>query len=1215
MNRPVRATVVLVVAFSFANMSPAGHQVALAQNQCLPLASSDWDRLLSFRPPTELQQASRSRGWTFQPLESRTNDQLNLDYYAVVIDRPPRINGVALSPELFLQQIRRRFAGFIDRSLAQFTAARSEFEPLWQAGTTGAVMRFAIAPTTIPNLRVALPAQVMLTEGISSRWIFSTGHLTNTASHPVNGNREFGVFTTTAQGTFTFYTRGADTLNNEILSRLPGGAESVFGGGERIWEEFQDRVIEFVTSNGGHVSDAPSSSARYCWSTVAAQHFRPTLQWLGQAPQASDRVVTVRRRDLSRILWSTNATAVTNSRNYGLTLVADYLTTVFDANERASPQQIIPALKQVLSQYDTQKDLLRDDKAAHLRTIASLLSSTPGIDGAILNKDPALMGILTQPIDEKHTYEQLFSLGQSNSRAKQVIEEVLRPRFGAAILDSPQDVVRNSPVLQANTWINSFVAAAERNSLSDAFVEQLFSQVNASSRSVLRDNMDRLRQIDAAQRNFTDFLTSQFSANTPRQVPPDATARRAQDASALAGADAAVNALSSVAVIMGNPQLSRTIATVGSATIAISNAVSAFTESSSNPGASIAGLGASLLSGNVVGAVFKIAGLFGLGGPSTDEMILEEVRAIRSDLREMNEQMNSRFDNIDRTLQELNAKIEASFDRVYREFENLGRAVAEINQQVRDINERTIRIERELTQIQARMVGVETDLGEMQSALDRFDRRMQLMLRDGFGQQLVQYIDRCVGFRQTYGRDMDTGWYDDCENVLYSWAVAHAANASSTGSTIDSSYAALAEAIEGATGQRLMAGEPQAGRRAVPNLVVWKSAADAYVQLAVEWPQHRRRVNTPARVQQIVESGTIAESAINALIVSSTSQSTTAENDLYGRLVAHYSSRLEALKTALKALEAQHQQRLGYDMWGPVDQPTRADPTKHQELNYCPAEGAVFDFDIWRRADPDRPFNMITRLAAPPGIQDAPELRSARILERLGLTELTYCFEVWPGGGIGRFEVFFRVWSGINGVMARLWTSPEGYGVRNLATTLTTNWPLWKDRAFSESRELDADRSTSPTHERVASQVQNRLSTAARAFYDEVAGSLRSGGGDIGRASGELDDAKKLIETTVSWAEPETLDRNDALASMLRGTGGLLDSRALLEAVYDHADRTPLPQAVMREDSVPLTGRLLNEWFARRVNTAEQPGNWQLRESLAQLRALQRLAVAERQRH
>lgn len=272
---------------------PMGQAATHAQGQCPSPSGSDWDRLISFRPSTDLQRQARTSGWTFQRIESGAGDQINLDYYAVVIDRSPRINGSVLSAEAFLEQIRNRFAGFIARDQARFGAARPDFDAPWRAGTVGAVMTFTILPTTIPNLAVAVPAQVMLTENTPLRWIFSTGHLTNVASHPVNGNREFGVVKG-AQNTFTLYTRGADTLSNEILRRLPGGSDSVFGGGERIWEAFQEKVIEFVNSNGGHVSNTPKSGMRYCWSTVRPQHFQPTVDWLGQASQPSGRVIRVR---------------------------------------------------------------------------------------------------------------------------------------------------------------------------------------------------------------------------------------------------------------------------------------------------------------------------------------------------------------------------------------------------------------------------------------------------------------------------------------------------------------------------------------------------------------------------------------------------------------------------------------------------------------------------------------------------------------------------------------------------------------------------------------------------------------------------------------------------------------------------------------------------------------------------------------------------------
>jgi hypothetical protein len=253
--------------------SNPGHSPA---PQCPGLSDTAWDALMSFRPPSAVQDAAAARAWSFHHIESASGDWLNLDFYTVVVTALPTVDGRALGAEQLLEFLRGHLQLVIAQQLARFSPREPQDEAAWRAGIPGAEMVFSILLPLLPDQQIARPAHVALSEKTDDHWIFSTGRPSTGGPHPVSGNRQFG-FTRRQDGALVYYTRGADrpTTALEAVSY-----QTVFAGGDAIWTQFQDRLADFVNSHGGRATVGPVVAGKYyCWGGISPQHFHPTIPW------------------------------------------------------------------------------------------------------------------------------------------------------------------------------------------------------------------------------------------------------------------------------------------------------------------------------------------------------------------------------------------------------------------------------------------------------------------------------------------------------------------------------------------------------------------------------------------------------------------------------------------------------------------------------------------------------------------------------------------------------------------------------------------------------------------------------------------------------------------------------------------------------------------------------------------------------------------------
>ncbi|MGY5775086.1 hypothetical protein [Rhizobium sp. LEGMi135b] len=260
-----------------------------------------WSHLISFRPPLPIQYAIKARGllgsWHFHKIEDAYGP-VNLDWYAVEIDRLPRASSVGITepgadnrPASDVE-----FFYFLRTNINQFVASQlANFAP-YDAVPDGALWALpvplgaAIHIDMLDPTGVLFPSSnpddgsVVVTAASASQWIFSTVFTPLDGGHPVSGNREFSLTDRSLPGQYTLYTRGADRPTGAVDFVVQS---KIFAMADALWMSFQTRSAAFINDNGGlariPLPGTPTGfmSERYDWEQAKTlARYNPTVPWI-----------------------------------------------------------------------------------------------------------------------------------------------------------------------------------------------------------------------------------------------------------------------------------------------------------------------------------------------------------------------------------------------------------------------------------------------------------------------------------------------------------------------------------------------------------------------------------------------------------------------------------------------------------------------------------------------------------------------------------------------------------------------------------------------------------------------------------------------------------------------------------------------------------------------------------------------------------------------
>lgn len=256
---------------------PRRARTVITQSLATPFgfAATEWEPLISFRPPTAIQTAVNGKGlnWHVHRIEDAYGD-INLDYYPVSISAMPVVGGRTLSAEELLSYTRLNINSFVDTRISEFSPYDGAEAAVWNSGSPlGSVVHIdmkAFGGWVNPD-----DGSVVVAEHAADHWIFSTIWTVMDMAHPVSGNRQFGY--TAAEGAgFVFYTRGADRTTGVLdLAAM----SVVYSSAHNLWLSFQSGVAAFVNGNGGSATVGSATSIRTPWPDIRASSHHPSLAW------------------------------------------------------------------------------------------------------------------------------------------------------------------------------------------------------------------------------------------------------------------------------------------------------------------------------------------------------------------------------------------------------------------------------------------------------------------------------------------------------------------------------------------------------------------------------------------------------------------------------------------------------------------------------------------------------------------------------------------------------------------------------------------------------------------------------------------------------------------------------------------------------------------------------------------------------------------------
>jgi hypothetical protein len=241
---------------------------------------TEWSDLASFVIPQEVNDRITTLGFTNQDIEMGNTKQVNLDYHSVNISVLPDIDGDGTAtPFELIEHIRLNWPDFADGNVqvvipgvipninADMTWSffNNDYHDIWStADGTGTIVDI---DTEAHGFNVLSDDATVVCSAyehgccwtFSTVWATSTSNNTpagnNNGSHPVSGNRQFGL-RDLGSGEYEFYIRAADRAR---ISWAVQGLSTVFGqNATEIFYEITDKSWENLTANISAFVNDPS---------------------------------------------------------------------------------------------------------------------------------------------------------------------------------------------------------------------------------------------------------------------------------------------------------------------------------------------------------------------------------------------------------------------------------------------------------------------------------------------------------------------------------------------------------------------------------------------------------------------------------------------------------------------------------------------------------------------------------------------------------------------------------------------------------------------------------------------------------------------------------------------------------------------------------------------------------------------------------------------
>jgi hypothetical protein len=487
---------------------------------------------------------------------------------------------------------------------------------------------------------------------------------------------------------------------------------------------------------------------------------------------------------------------------------------------------------------------------------------------------------LKNPVLDSPTLSAIFKredgLAQTDPYWRQIHQGILGSYTKIDPDDTANDVMAKSPELADNAAFLALVGQPHVNgmiTISQSQLSALFQQQVAELVSTMETNRSLLLQINATQSNILGYLVNQAELTASQQAQESV---RAETARQIQAAGASVYLLSTV-LGLGDPKLGHDAYVVGNSAVQMADSLNKLDISDF--------ANTAISSANMVGAVMNVMSLFGNGQSSPDQMILDQIGALREQINGLRLEMHERFDRVDKSLDQIYQTMVLGFDQLNG-----------------NVNE------------------VRGALFNLQMDLHRLELEVYTYLNAGFRRDLSEAINGSLDYETTFGQPMSPfGVFQTYENKFYTWAVDNSKDdlESTYGQGYDdaSLYDQLTSRpleanlnyISTFLNQRL--GVPVLSVNKLANPRDWAISGRAYVELCRENPLYFRQISTN-RLSAIMAVGQQLESSISQLTFTNTLLASGVNRTLWNAAFAYYRTQVQDF--AARLVESENSYKLSF---------------------------------------------------------------------------------------------------------------------------------------------------------------------------------------------------------------------------------------------------------------------------------------------------------------
>lgn len=462
-------------------------------------------------------------------------------------------------------------------------------------------------------------------------------------------------------------------------------------------------------------------------------------------------------------------------------------------------------------------------------------------------------------------------------------DEFFGDSLNASILDDAKKILENNPDLPFPTEIKGKINADGTLTISLDELKAISADEFEKIHTSIDDIQETLVEIDKQQDVIVDYIKDQELKAKHQEL---AKKKAAENQLKLDAAKASVTILSTL-IGQIDPKLGKQVSTIGTSTIQVGEALNGWLKAISGLKGlnKVFNLSTVVMTGNVLTAVMNVVSLFGESKPTPEQMILEEIGKLRQQVNQLRQEMHTRFDRIDRSLNAIYTTMQQRFDL--------------IDVQLGRINGDVIEVQQSLVALDLSLSRIERNNFEFLNALGR--RPLLDAVNGGLGYEertgvLMPYQPDFIGF----------------ENTLHGWGTIHAFDAVNAGPTQRdySDGQILAELgaypldsnINYLNGWLLVHGLPPLAEERLASPRDWLFASRAYSQLGLEWPEHMRRVD-PQRQAALDEIGVDLEQAMLNISTVQTPTGSIGNTLLFSTVITLYQEKLNLMDSSIQAVE------------------------------------------------------------------------------------------------------------------------------------------------------------------------------------------------------------------------------------------------------------------------------------------------------------------------